>query len=147
MGGTLYGLPTASHQGTVNELMEMPHHKAGNAFMYDYQGTISIPVDGVYTFHAPWEMITPTQDAGYDLRLWVGKEEWYPATRRHNYGGWSVPFKAGLYPFRVVYVDQRGSEMTKRDDGFNVWKGEKPVIEVSGPGLDRQPIPGVWLCH
>ena len=148
MGGQMVGLSAPSKRGTVKELLELPHRKADNAFLYDYQGYLTIPADGVYTFHAPWEMITPTQDAGYDLRLWLGKEEWYPTTRWHNYGGWSVPLKAGRYPFRVVYVDQRGSEMVGGGvDKFGTWKGEKPQLLISGPGIKRQPIPAGWLCH
>ena len=140
-------MPEASHRGEVGELLELPHRNDSDAFMYDYEGFLTIPADGVYTLHAPWEMVTPVLDAGYDLRLWLGSEEWYPTTRWHNFGGWSVPLKAGTYPFRVVYVDQRASEMVARKDGFNVWKGVKPVIEISGPGIDQQPVPAGWLSR
>jgi hypothetical protein len=147
MGALLVNLPPAVHQGTVEAVLDVPHRNEKNTYLYSYEGYIKVPEDGVYTFHAPREMVTPTQDAGYDLRLWVGKEEWYPQTRLHNHGNWSVPLKAGLYPFKVMYVDQRNSDMTRRGDGENVWRGEKPVLEISGPGLDRQPIPAAWLGH
>ena len=146
MGGQMTSLPDPSQRGDVAELLDLPH-RTDNSFMYDYEGFLNIPTAGVYTLHCPWEMITPTQDAGYDLRLWIGEEEWYPTTRWHNFGGWSVPLEAGLYPLRVVYVDQRASEMLVRTDGHNVWQGEKPVIEVSGPGIERQPLPSAWLSR
>ena len=144
MGGQMTSLPAPSHRGEVDALLELPH-RCDDAFLYDYEGFLDIPAAGVYTVHAPWEMITPTQDAGYDLRLWLEDEEWYPTTRWHNFGGWSVPLQAGLYPLRVVYVDQRASDMLARDDGHNVWQGVKPVIEVEGPGIERQPLPAAWL--
>ncbi len=146
MGGQMVALPAPSQRGTVQEVLELPHRHDNDAFLYDYRGYLSIPTDGVYTFHAPLEMITPTQDAGYDLRLWIGREEWYPTTRWHNYGGWSIPLQAGLYSFRVVYVDQRASEMVGGgSDKSATWKGDKPTIEISGPGVERQPIPSAWL--
>jgi hypothetical protein len=87
------------------------------------------------------------RDAGFDLRLWLGGEEWYPSTRWQNFGGWSVPLKKGLYPLRVFYTDQRGSNMWVSGGGQAVWRGDKPEILVSGPGLSKQAIPANWLCH
>jgi len=28
-----------------------------------------------------------------------------------------------------------------------VWDGEKPQVQISGPGLEKQPIPTGWLRH
>ena len=78
------------------------------------QGYLNVPEDGVYTFHAPRELVYPDMDAGYELKLEVGEraytnvprkayyglQEWYPSTRLHAMGNWSVAFKKGAQPFR-----------------------------------------------
>lgn len=150
--GAIWSKPKEYEEsGGVRNLFEFPTQTPGGdrngARLWNYTGFIDIPADGIYTFHAPREMTTPTQDAGYDLRLWIGHEEWYPSTRWHNFGGWSVPLAKGRHPLRVLYTDQRGSSMRHRDDGFNVWRGKSPTLEISGPNLERQPIPATWLFH
>jgi hypothetical protein len=147
LAGQMTNIPPAIKKGTANTLLELPHRSSKKSFAYDYSGYLNIPQDGVYTIHAPWELITPVWDAGFDLRLWLGGEEWYPSTRWHNFGGWSVALKKGLYPLRAFYVDQRGSNMWVSAGGQAVWRGDKPQILISGPGLTKQPIPAEWLVH
>jgi len=147
LAGQMTRVPPASQSGVVQSPLELPYRSSNKSFAYDTTGFLKIPQDGVYTFHAPWELITPVRDAGFDLRLWLGGEEWYPATRWHNFGGWSVPLKKGLYPLRMFYVDQRGSNMWVSSGGQAVWRGDKPELLVSGPGLTKQPIPADWLWH
>lgn len=147
LAGQMTGIPPAIKTGTAGALLELPHRSLKQSFAYDYSGYLNIPQDGIYTFHAPWELITPVWDAGFDLRLWLGGEEWYPATRWHNFGGWSVPLKKGLYPLRAFYVDQRAGNMWVSSGGQAVWRGDRPQILISGPDLNKQPIPAEWLGH
>jgi len=127
---------------------EAPGKKGDFGYAFVYTGYLDIPRDAVYSFHAPKEFIYPPVDAGYDLRVFLGNEEWYPATRRHNWGAWSLPLKAGKHAFKVVYIDQRKSRMHSEEfDEDYRWTGEKPELMISGPGLDKQPIPASMLCH
>lgn len=117
-------------------------------FMVEYSGYLVVPQDGVYTIHAPTELIDNNKDCGYDLRLWLGNDkqraEWYPATRLQNWGGWSVALKQGAHALRMLYVDQRGGNFEKSG---REWPGDHPTIEITGPGTKRQPIPAAWLAH
>jgi hypothetical protein len=135
--------------GVVKELFDFSARQTKNNYAFVYGGFIDIPQDGVYSFHAPMELIYPIMDAGYDLCVFLGREEWYPATRWHNYGAWSVPLKKGSYPFKVTYVDQRpGWEKWHYPEGRKkewMWDGEKPALLISGPGLEKQPIPASML--
>jgi len=147
LGGQMTRVPPATKSGAAKVPLDLAHRSPGGSFAYDYSGFLKIPHDGIYTFHAPQELITPVRDAGFDLRLWLGGEEWYPATRWHNFGGWSVPLKKGLYPLRIFYVDQRGGNMWVSGGGQAVWRGDKPELLISGPGLSKQPIPADWISH
>lgn len=138
--------PAAS--GTTPLLFDTPGKNGQFGYAFVYTGYLDIPRDGVYSFHAPKEFIYPPIDAGYDLRVFLDNEEWYPATRRHNWGAWSVPLKAGKHSLRVVFIDQRNSRMHSEEfDEDYRWTGEKPQLTISGPGLERQPIPPTMLCH
>jgi len=145
----------------VRNLFERCSPNVEKVFGWTYSGFLAIPADGVYTFHAPLEMVTSPQEPGYALRLFVGQEklsngkasgnlnEWYPATTRHAYGTWSIALKKGLQPFKLIYVDYR----TDAVERFNhpgmllntIWSGATPDLRVSGPGIDRQPIPKDWF--
>ena len=133
-------------------------------YAVEYSGFLRVPADGVYTLHAPHEFVWPDVEAGYDLRVWlgnrygtgvfanrvVGVNEWYPSTRLHALGNWSVALKKGLQPFRVVYIDYR-TDAAKRLNvpGLKdyVWTGATPDLRISGPGIDAQPIPAAWLMR
>lgn len=163
-------------QGVVPALFDLSLVPATNAplgeaaaprqqyFALEYSGFLAIPADGVYTLHAPREYVYPDTEAGYELQVYLGEEIiplggrtqavglnlWYPATRLHAFGNWSVPLAKGLQPFRVVYVDFRaGSARKLNRSGLRdyVWSGVVPDLRISGPGLDRQPIPAEWLTH
>jgi hypothetical protein len=74
---------------------------------------------------------------------------WYPATRLHGLGTWSVPLKQGFHEIKIVYIDFRmdGAKRMNRVAGLRdcVWSGEKPELLLSGPGMSKQPIPAAWL--
>jgi hypothetical protein len=133
-----------------------------NFYAVEYSGYLDVPSDGVYTFAAPREFVYPVTEAGYDLRVYVGNKmgrgpfatrvigmnEWYPSTRLHGFGQWSVPLQKGLQPFRVYFLDYRtDSARQSSKAGLRpfIWPGSVPEILVSGPGLDPQPIPETWL--
>lgn len=120
------------------------------AFAVDYTGYFDAPADGVYTFHAPHELVTSPQEPGYRLHVEL-ERPWYPATTRHAYGTWSVALKKGLHPFRVYYADYRQDAVARLNHpGLRVntiWDGSVPELLVSGPGLDRVPVPASVLRH
>jgi hypothetical protein len=138
----------------------MKQQTNGN-YAFVYSGYLDVPRDGAYTFHAPREFVYPYLDSGYDLRVFVDGKEWYPATRLHNFGGWTVPLAKGLHTLKVYWVDQRpgqaqwaypdwsGSAPSEgeenRSEKYMIWRGDKPTLEISGPGLDRQPVPDGML--
>lgn len=146
---------------SVRHLFDRCVPAADKVFGWTYSGFLAIPEDGVYTFHAPEEMITSPQEPGYSLRLFVGREllpntrpsgrlnEWYPATTRHGYGTWSVALKQGLHPFKVAYVDYRADAVDRLNHpGLKlntIWGGNTPEVKISGPGMEAQPIPADWL--
>lgn len=116
-----------------------------NAYALVYEGFLKVPTDGVYTFHGPWEFFDVGQRVTYDLRLEVDGKIWYPGSRAHNYGNWSIPLAAGLHRVRVSYVDLRPA--TGQTNLVSSYTGEKPEILISGPDLAAQPVPAAWLLH
>jgi hypothetical protein len=113
-----------------------------------YEGYLDVAERGIYEFHAPAEFVSAVVETWYDLRLLIDGEEWYPATRRQNFGSWSVPLDAGSHRIEVHWVDQRpsmGSGLNR--ESFQRWNGIAPVLEISGPDLPRQPIPAASLWH
>jgi len=129
-----------------------------------YSGFLNVPADGVYTLYAPHEYVWHATDAGYDLRVWlgnkygvgpftgrvVGTNEWYPSTRIHAFGTWSIALQKGLQPFRVEFVDYRtnAAKLLNRPGIKDyIWSGVTPDLEISGPGIDKEPIPADWLMR
>jgi hypothetical protein len=170
----LFGAPTLTpvKSGIAGAIFDISANEGGNGpFGFCYEGYLSIPQDGVYTLHAPEEFMKFRPLAGYDLGVCLGyqpayangilkttnsMQEWYPATRRHAFGNWSVALKKGLHPFRVYYADLRpGARLEYYDftfPGLNVpgltktfFDGKIPKLEISGPGIERQPVPANWL--
>jgi hypothetical protein len=158
--------------GFVPELLDItpknPQDK--QAYAFEYSGFLNIPQDGVYTFYAPAEMSQGSIWPGYDLQLWVGEamfagrptgglNQWYPGTSIHALGTWSVVLKKGLQRFRAHYADIRPGQKTSvlsfthyttlNFEGMDkyVWDGEKPLVLISGPGLEKQTIPEKWLFN
>ena len=114
-------------------------------YAFTYTGYLKVPEDGVYTLHAPHEYTHCDQVAGYELQVYLGhalnpdnngvkRDEdlnyWYPATRLHGFGTWSVPLDKGLHEFKVVYIDFRtdGPRRLNRLPGVPdvVWPGDQP---------------------
>jgi hypothetical protein len=104
---------------------------------------LQLKQDGVYTFYSPepvFDPSIPNLDLGYYLNVRIGEREWYPGTRRHSFGKWSIALKKGFYKFGVSYVDFREG---KEDIYFPnneykcIWQGEKPELFISGPGLEK----------
>lgn len=131
--------------GEVNAL-----RKTDKAYAVRYQGYLQSPEDGVYTFHAPKHLYTTSMDAGFDLRVWVDGEEWFPSPTLHSENAWSIPLQKGLHSFRVCYVDYRWKTFKNEywmdwQEG-QMWQGT-PVLEVTGPGIKKQPLPATWLKH
>ena len=120
-----------------------------------YGGFLNVPADGVWTFHAPAEYIGASCEPGYDLRVWIDGEEWDIGRRFHGRGHWSVPLQKGLHRFQVTFADARHRDRTVHNAGlwggypspWVVWKGEAPVLEISGPGTVKLPIPAGWLLR
>jgi hypothetical protein len=174
----LYGAPLSKElkRGRVAKLFDISPRsgQAGQAFAFRYEGYIEVPEDGLYTIYAPEEFTHYAPLAGYDLNVelgyrndWYGGkkrdvgpgkplQEWYPVTRRHAFGTWSVHLKKGHHPIRVYYADIRPGGfleyMQFKYDGTNVpglikryWDGDVPELQISGPRLPRQPLPAQWL--
>ena len=129
-------------------------------YAVEYSGYLNIPEDGVYTLHAPREFVYPDVQSGYELKVFlgdrmdsgrvVGMQEWYPSTRLHALGNWSVALKKGLQPFKVVWGDFRTDAAQRLNlPGIKdyVWTGVTPDLRISGPGLEKQPIPAAWMSH
>jgi len=140
----------AQKTGTTAKLLDVSMHQGGSAFLVRYDGWLDVPADGVYTFHAPREFVIPDCDPGYDLRVFVDGQEWWPTMRWHALGTWSRALAKGPHKFRVIFVDTR-TKPYKHETWMNwpnldvLWKGEAPVLEVSGPGIPKQPVPRSWL--
>lgn len=162
-------------RGVVPTVLDISPRKTKGRFTFIYDGYIDVPADGVYTFHAPVEFTDNKIDNGYDLVLRIDGKRWYPSTRRHAFGNWSVALAKGKHAFQLKYLDYRGDTVVLRlasDDpegranpiqidytakgnpinfsGMNgnwVWGGGVPELMVSGPGLEKQPIPAAWLSH
>jgi hypothetical protein len=124
--------------------------KTDKAYAVRYGGYLKLPEDGVYTFHAPKHLYTPSMDAGFDLRVWVDGEEWFPSPTLHSENAWSIPLQQGLHKLRVCYVDYRWKTFKNEywmdwQEG-QMWKGT-PVLEVTSPDGKKQPLPAQWLMH
>ena len=81
--------------------------------------------------------------------MFLDGKEWYPATRPHNFGAWSVPLKAGRHALKVAYINQQNVRLASDFDNWKdyYWAGTKPGLLISGPGLAKQPIPAAMLCR
>jgi hypothetical protein len=133
-------------------------------YAVEYTGYLDVPETGVYTLHAPREYVMPDIDQGYELRVFLGQNivphgwrtradglnEWYPSTRLHAQGNWSVALEKGLQPIRIVYLDYRTDAPARLNyPGLAdyIWSGVTPDLKISGPGMKPQPLPAAWLRH
>jgi len=136
--------------GTCPDLFDTGLANTNIGYAFNYTGYLNIAKEGLYTIHAPPEFVNPTIHAGYDLRLFVDGREWYPATQPHNFGNWSISLKTGKHAFRVLYINQqtttlRGDVVYGLEDRY--YRGNKPGLKISGPGLEKQAIPAGMLSH
>ncbi len=143
----------AKSTGHVDKLLDVSMRKTDGPFAVRYHGYIDIPRDGVYTFYGPREFVNNICEPGYDLRVFIDGEEWYLGQTWHGRGMWSIPLKKGLHKFRLTFADARARDLqNQRIDLWRhypwpqtTWKGTVPTVEISGPGLKRQPIPNAWF--
>jgi hypothetical protein len=146
------GFVPAEKTGTTTKLLDTSMHQSGSAFTTRYTGYLEVPADGVYTFHAPREFVIPDCDPGYVLRVVLDGGEWWPTMRRHALGTWSRALAKGPHRFQVIYTDTR-TKPFKHETWMNwpnpavLWKGGAPTLEISGPGIDKQPLPAAWLTR
>lgn len=132
----------------ANQLEQI--RQTDRAYAVKYDGFIDVPESGVYRFFAPEPLYNTTLDAGYDLRVWIDGEEWFPNPDLHAENIWSVALEKGLHRFQVSYVDYRWKEF--RNEYWMGWKPEQmwqgvPALEIDGPGISKQPLPSKWLFH
>ena len=136
--------------GTVKRELEIPTPQK-DYYAVIYKGYIDIPKTGVYTFHAPREYVYMDNATSYDLRLFIDGQEWDLTQWWHGLGTWSVPLEAGLHRFQLDFADARSNPYKKSDlwrwypTPHCVYQGPPSDILLSGPGLDKQRIPGKWL--
>ena len=144
---------TALKTGVVERPLDVSMRQTDGPFAVRYSGFLNVPADGVYTFHAPKEYVVNGCEPGYDLRVFVGGEEWRLGQRWHGRGAWSVPLEKGPHRFQVVFADARAKDIERQridywwgyPSPWVVWRGVAPVLELSGPGFTRQPVPATWL--
>lgn len=143
----------AKTSGETAKLLDVSMRDSDGPFGVRYSGYLEVPTDGVYTFHAPAEYVGATCEPGYDLRVWIDGEEWHLGQRFHGQGIWSVPLAKGAHKLLVTFADARHRDRTVHASGlwrgyptpWVVWKGEAPVIEISGPGIAQQATPSAWF--
>jgi hypothetical protein len=143
----------AKASGETRQLIDVSMRQSDGPFGVRYDGFLNVPAAGVWTFHAPPEYVGASCEPGYDLRVWLDGEEWDPGQRHHGRGLWSVPLAQGLHRLQVTFADARHRDRTVHGAGlwggypspWVVWKGAAPVLEISGPGFAKQPIPSDWL--
>ncbi len=142
-------------EGHTERVPDVSMREGDGPFGVRYRGVIDIPADGVWTFHAPAEYVGATCEPGYDLRVWIDGEQWDLGRRFHGRGLWSVPLAKGPHRLLVTFADARHRDRTVHNSGlwrgypkpWVVWKGEAPTLEISGPGMSKQPLPEAWLRH
>ena len=148
----LPGVLTPKSQGKVAALLDEKDvektRTTDKAYAIRYNGYIQVPGKGIYSFYAPVHLYTPTMDAGYDLRLWIDGEEWFPSPTLHSENIWHIALDAGLHRLDVSYVDYRWKEFKNEYwidwQEREMWKGI-PILELEGPGVPRRSIPNSWL--
>ena len=146
------GVLTPKSQGKVAALLDEKDvettRTTDKAYAIRYNGYIQVPGTGIYSFYAPVHLYTPTMDAGYDLRLWIDGEEWFPSPTLHSENIWHIALDAGLHRLDVSYVDYRWKEFKNEYcmdwQERQMWKGI-PKLELEGPSVPRQSLPNSWL--
>ncbi len=95
-------------------------------FGFDFKGYIKIPADGLYTFYLK------TNDGSKMYlaeELIIDNDGLHPAVERTGI----LALKKGSYPVIVKYFQEGGTNMLK--------------VSWTGPGIEKQEIPGSVLFH
>jgi hypothetical protein len=143
-------LPAAGG-GTAQREMDLSKVATNAPYGMRYQGYLRIPADGLYTFHAPHELMYMDNAASYDLRLYIDGREWYLTQWWHGHGTWSVPLRQGFHTFQVDFADARSTPWRKSGiwryypRAWVIFQGPPSDILLSGPGLERVRIPAEWF--
>jgi hypothetical protein len=140
-------------RGTTRQLLDVSMRRQDGPFGVRYSGYLDVPADGVWTFHAPREYVGASCEPGYDLRIWIDGTEWDLGGRFHGRGTSSITLEKGLHHVLVTFADARHRNGTIPRPGmwrsyptpWVIWQGEASPIEISGPGVARQPIPVDWF--
>lgn len=141
----------AGKTGTVEREMEGLQEPGPEPYGMRYKGYIRIPDDGVYTFHAPRELVYMDYATSYDLRVYVDGEEWYLTQWWHGHGTWTIPLKKGLHSFQVDFADARTNPWRKSGiwryypRPWAIYPGKPSDLLISGPNLKPARIPREWL--
>ena len=141
-------IPVSS--GTVGSLFEMPEDPKSVTYSYRYSGYIKIPSNGIYNFHAPEEYTKHHIMEGYELNVFINGQQWYPSTRKHAFGVWSIPLAQGMHEIVVTFTDARvdtPAEYNRPGTGLQnrIWDGKYPEVMISGQGIEKQFIPASML--
>jgi len=136
--------------GTVGSLFEMPEDPKNVTYSYRYSGYINIPSDGVYCFHAPEEYVKHHIMESYELNVFINGQQWYPSTRKHAFGVWSIPLAKGMHEIVVTFTDARvntPAEYNRPGTGLQnrIWDGKYPEVMISWQGMEKQFIPASML--
>jgi formylglycine-generating enzyme required for sulfatase activity len=79
--------------------------KTNMAYALCYRGYIEVPETKTYSFYASEYLYTTTRDAGYDLRVWIDGEEWWPNPGLHSENVWRIALEKAKHKLRVSFVD------------------------------------------
>lgn len=148
----MYPLLPVQASGQAERLLDAVQlekiRQTDRAYAVKYDGFLDVPESGVYRFFAPEPLYNTTSDAGYELRVWIDGQEWFPNPDLHAENIWSVALEKGLHRLQVSYVDYRWKNF--RNEYWMGWNPEQmwqgtPVLEIDGPGISRQPVPSAWL--
>lgn len=150
---SLHWLPADAVSSVPRELDLSPARQSPEPYGLRFRGYLKVPADGLYTFHAPREMIEMDCATSYDLRVYVDGEEWSLSQWWHARGTWSVPLRAGLHRFQVDFADARSTPWRKSGiwryypRPWAVYQGAPSALLLSGPGRERGRIPSEWLLQ
>lgn len=147
---SLHWLPAVAVAPVPRE-MTLPDSPQAEPYGMRFKGWLRIPADGVYTFHAPRELVHMDHATSYDLRVFVDGEEWYLTQWWHGHGTWSIPLKQGFHAFQVDFADARTTPWRKSGiwryypRPWAIFPGKPGDLLLSGPGREPARIPPEWL--
>ena len=142
----------AARTGVAEREMDLSGVSTNDAYGMRYKGYLQVPRAGVYTFHAPHELVNMDNATSYDLRVYIDGGEWYLTQWWHGRSTWSVPLAAGLHRFQVDFADARTHPWRRSGiwryypRPWAVFQGNPTDLLLSGPGFEIPArIPKEWL--